>query len=151
MVILNDDTGVPLDTVFTDVNGNYTITGVTAGDYFIGFDNTTNTDGNTFLGTPINATTDNLDSDIDPVAARTATFTFDPTTGDDIDTDAGFIPVMTIGDFVFDDTNEDGIQDSGETGIEGVTVTLFNASDDSVVSSTTSDPCLLYTSDAADE
>ena len=46
---------------------------------------------------------------------------------------------MTIGDFVFEDVNEDGIQDVGETGIEGVTVTLFNASDNSVVSSTTTD------------
>ncbi len=144
MVVLNDNIGVPLDTVFTDVNGNYTISGVTADDYFVSFDITTNTDGNTFLGTPINATTDDLDSDIDPVAARTAVFTFDPTAGNDIDTDAGFIPVMTIGDFVWLDLNEDGIQDLGEPGIEGVTVTLFNSSDDSVFSSTTTNSMGIY-------
>jgi len=70
---------------------------------------------------------------------RPIQITFDPTTGDVIDTDAGFLPVMTIGDFVFEDVNEDGVQDFGEVGIEGVSVTLFNAADDSVVSSTTTD------------
>ncbi len=144
MVVLNDNVGTPLDTVFTDVSGNYTITGVTTGNYFVSFDITTNTDGNTFLGTPINATTDDLDSDIDPIASRTAVFAFDPTTGNDIDTDAGFIPVMTIGDFVFDDVNEDGIQDVGEAGIEGVTVTLHNAADGAIINTTTTDAMGLY-------
>ena len=40
--------------------------------------------------------------------------------------DAGFIPTADIGDFVWEDTNGDGIQDVGEPGIEGVEVTLTN-------------------------
>jgi|GEM_PF-5065778 len=34
-----------------------------------------------------------------------------------------------IGGFVWEDPNEDGIQGAGETGIEGVTIMLFNDSD----------------------
>ena len=43
----------------------------------------------------------------------------------------------TIGDFVWQDLNADGIQDAGETGIAGVTVTLYNADTDEMVAETT--------------
>ncbi|MDW3652074.1 MAG: SdrD B-like domain-containing protein [Bacteroidia bacterium] len=36
----------------------------------------------------------------------------------------------TIGDFVFDDTNFNGILDDGETGVEGITVQLFELGND---------------------
>ena len=45
----------------------------------------------------------------------------------------------TIGDFVWKDANGNGIQDSGETGIPGVTVTLLASDNSTVVSSTTTD------------
>uniref|UniRef100_UPI00047E173F SdrD B-like domain-containing protein n=1 Tax=Maribacter antarcticus TaxID=505250 RepID=UPI00047E173F len=44
------------------------------------------------------------------------------------DEDSGTVNVtakITIGDFVFDDMNKDGIQDDEDTGINGVTVKLF--------------------------
>ncbi|WP_131814186.1 SdrD B-like domain-containing protein, partial [Streptococcus bovimastitidis] len=41
--------------------------------------------------------------------------------------DSGFVKeTHTIGDTVWEDTNKDGVQDSGEPGIPGVTVTLTN-------------------------
>ena len=42
-----------------------------------------------------------------------------------------------IGDFVWVDENADGIQNSGEPGIEGVTVSLYNSSDVLITSTTT--------------
>ncbi|MBW2195701.1 MAG: hypothetical protein JRF37_09080 [Deltaproteobacteria bacterium] len=38
----------------------------------------------------------------------------------------------TIGDFVWNDENNDGIQDSGELGLSGVTVELFNSVGNSI-------------------
>ncbi|KPM32351.1 Hypothetical protein I595_2003 [Croceitalea dokdonensis DOKDO 023] len=36
---------------------------------------------------------------------------------------------ITLGDFVFSDENENGIQDTGESGVDGVTVQIFQCSD----------------------
>ena len=40
--------------------------------------------------------------------------------------DAGFIPVANIGDFVWVDANQDGLQNFGETVVPGVLVSLFD-------------------------
>ncbi|MCB0392874.1 MAG: hypothetical protein KDD58_16425, partial [Bdellovibrionales bacterium] len=42
--------------------------------------------------------------------------------------DFGFVRQVLIGDFVWFDTNEDGVQDGGEPGLEGVVVRLVGAS-----------------------
>jgi hypothetical protein len=49
-----------------------------------------------------------------------------------------------IGDFVWNDTNENGIQDQGEAGIAGVTVELFDADTDVLVLSTATDANGIY-------
>ena len=81
---------------------------------------------------------------------------FNAGTGYDLVTGRGspivnnLVPDMSgqlIGDFVFQDSNDNGIQDPGESGIQGVQILLENAGpdgiigtgDDSVVASTTSD------------
>ena len=51
--------------------------------------------------------------------------------------DFGFGPFAQLGDFVWHDVDEDGVQDPGEPGIEGMTVTLSDAS--GVVATTTTD------------
>ena len=48
------------------------------------------------------------------------------------------VPMAHLGDFVWEDTNANGVQDAGEAGIAGVTVQLKNA-DGGVVASTTTD------------
>ncbi len=42
----------------------------------------------------------------------------------DLTIDFGFYQKVTVGDFVWNDTNGNGIQDAGEPGINGVTLTL---------------------------
>jgi hypothetical protein len=50
------------------------------------------------------------------------------TTGTTTTQDAGVTPATYgVGDFVFQDENDNGIQDPGEPGLNGVTVQLFNA------------------------
>ena len=41
--------------------------------------------------------------------------------------DAGYYELAALGDFVWEDTNANGIQDGGEPGIDGVTVNLMDA------------------------
>ena len=53
-------------------------------------------------------------------------------------------PLGVIGDFVWNDTNENGIQDQGEPGIAAVTVELFEADTDVLVLSTTTDDNGIY-------
>ncbi|MBK9151777.1 MAG: hypothetical protein IPM26_12630 [Saprospiraceae bacterium] len=44
--------------------------------------------------------------------------------------DAGYYRPATIGDFVWDDKNANGVQDAGEPGIPGLTVTLSGTAGD---------------------
>ena len=43
--------------------------------------------------------------------------------------DAGFFNTASLGDFVFEDSNANGIQDAGEVGIAGVEVKLLADTD----------------------
>ncbi len=47
--------------------------------------------------------------------------------------------MSSLGDLVWEDTNKDGIQDSGEDGIANVTVELHKCADNSLVNTTTTD------------
>ena len=78
------------------------------------------------------------DSDADTTTGVTATTTL--SAGEtDLTWDAGmYLPEATIGDFVWNDVNKNGIQDSGEPGIPGVTVQLLD-SGNKVVASTSTD------------
>src|SRR5262249_24272257 len=49
-----------------------------------------------------------------------------------------------IGDFVWSDTNGNGVQDAGEPGIPGVTVELYNSTTYALVATTTTDAGGLY-------
>lgn len=85
---------------------------------------------------------DLLDSDADPLTGKTACFPIDPPNCDSNSTrwDAGIYKLKaSIGDFVWHDVNKNGIQDSGEPGISGITVKLFDCSN-SLKSTTTTGP-----------
>lgn len=51
--------------------------------------------------------------------------------------DFGLLPLIEIGDFVWRDTNADGLQTAGEPGINGVTLILRRQSDNVEVDRTT--------------
>src|SRR5690606_11132388 len=77
-----------------------------------------------------------VDSNADQTTGFTAPVTY--TSGQvDNTVDAGFYQVATIGDFIWHDTNGDGIQDAGESGISNVVVNLLDANSNIVASTTT--------------
>ena len=138
-VTLYDSDDNEVASVTTDMNGNYVFVDVPSGNYYIIFDETTNTEGiSDYQGTLQNTGDGTNDSDPDPNSGQTTTFNFDTNSGNLDDIDAGFfIPTNNIEGFVWQDEDEDGIQDDGEEGIEGVTVTLYDSDDNEIASATT--------------
>ncbi len=76
-----------------------------------------------------NAGPDELDSDAAPSTGETAATPFLPSGSQDLSLDMGIYALATVrvGDYVWLDTNGNGRQESGEPGVAGVTVTLFQA------------------------
>ncbi len=110
-VTLTDATGAVVGTAVTDAMGNYDFENLPPGDYTVtvtppaGYDNTADPNG---------------------AFDDTAAVTLAPGEDND-DQDFGYQGNGSIGDFIWEDTNGDGVQDPGEMGIAGVTVTLTDA------------------------
>ncbi len=138
LVTLYNGTGTPVRYTYTDVNGYYLFTDVTPGSYTVGVSLPP-----AFVFTANNGAVSNTtNSDIIPATGRTASFTVNA--GDQIRyVDAGLKQQQTtngsIGDFVWNDLNQDGQQDSGEPGIADVAVRLINAVTNAVVATTATD------------
>lgn len=139
--LYEDGNPTPIDTIVTadDIQGNpgyYAFaTGGLSGDYSIEF---VLPNGYTF--SPQNSgSDDNLDSDVDPATGRIEITGITNTTTD-LSLDAGVNQPAPgpgfVGDFVWLDLDEDGIQDPTETGFNDVTVRLRRASDDSIYAET---------------
>ena len=120
LVTLCNSAGQTIATKLT-VNGNYSFTNLAAGTYIVKF-TPVHTDGKA-LTTPQQITV-NLAAGQNFTSADAGYKT--PTT----------TPACSIGDLVFADNNNNGVYDNGDTPIAGVTVTLCNASN-VVISSTT--------------
>lgn len=54
------------------------------------------------------------------------------------DLDFGYTTPVALGDFVWNDINADGRQDGGETGLQGVAITVFQAANNTIAATTTS-------------
>ena len=123
-VKLYDGAGNLVATTTTDANGNYKFLGLLPGNYQVEFipssvyDFTTaNADGTGLNGAK--------NSDANPSTGKTEIFTL--AAGErNTNIDAGFKPNGLLGDKVWNDENQNGIQDPSETGIDSVTVKLFS-------------------------
>jgi uncharacterized repeat protein (TIGR01451 family) len=81
---------------------------------------------------------DEVDSDITGAFGAGTTDSFTVVSGDmRCDIDAGFYPMGTIGDFVWFDTNDNGLRESNEIGVEGVVVRAINQDGDVVATDVT--------------
>ncbi|MFN8489124.1 MAG: SdrD B-like domain-containing protein [Caldilineaceae bacterium] len=126
-------------TTITDASGHYTFTGVSCLQPSTGYQVRIATNQMALRGlypttpnaggvTSNSPTGDDSDSDAtsitisNTVYARTALTT--PVAGVNYSYDFGFVPVE-IGNYVWKDTNTNGVQDSGEPGIPGVTLNLY--------------------------
>ena len=157
----------PVATQPTGVGGLYNFDHLAPGAYFVyiaspptnypasssitvNTDNQTNNDDNgiqnpvsgIIVGSPVISPVIILTSTIEPDAATDT----DGTNGD-LTIDFGFYHPLSLGNFVWDDTDGDGIQDAGEPGIENAIVSLFKGdgttpatdSDGNLVASKTTD------------
>lgn len=103
---------VVIATTMTDANGNYTFPGLPPGNYRVEVDESTLPPGSV-------STTPDTDVSLDA--------------GESADVDIGFTLRASLGDFVWLDLDNDGVQDPGENGIPGVTLTLREAGPDGVL------------------
>ena len=103
----------------TNAGGVYTFTNLTPGDYFVGFRVPAG-----YAVSPRDVGSDDAaDSDADPQTGQTVSTTL--TAGENDPTwDLGLYPLARLGDTVWSDTDADGLQDVGETGVQGVTVNM---------------------------
>ena len=135
-VQLRDSTGTIISTTTTNADGNYLFPGLNPGTYSVCFQPPAGTQ----LTTPNAGADDAVDSD---ALANGCTGTYTLVAGQsNLTVDAGIVPIPTqpaqIGNFVWRDNDGDGVQDAGEPGVQGVTVTLRD-SNGNVVSTTLTD------------
>ncbi len=126
-VNLLDAGGATLATQTTDANGNYLFTGLTPGSYAVQFIAPAG-----YLLTSKDVGADASDSDADLATGKTGAYVL--ASGDDNRTvDAGLVQKASLGDRVWIDTNHDGLQNDGATGVSGLTVTLTGGGADKVI------------------
>ena len=133
-VTLFDANGKSAGTTTTDTNGHYSFSNLTPGNYSVQVTAPNNLDFTTeATGTP------GALANVSYVNDSGTTNTITLTSGlSDHNINAGLVPcTVNLGDKVWRDINANGLQDSGETGIAGVTVTLVNLANNSSISTTT--------------
>ncbi len=125
-VRLYDDTDAVVGTTQTDVNGKYLFEDLQPGVYYVEFDLDTLPADYGPTGQD-SGSDDTVDSDADATTGRTVRTTLDGGESD-LSWDFGIYKPAGLGDYVWFDTDADGIQDSDEPGIENVTVNLLDES-----------------------
>jgi len=135
MLRLTDLQGTTLALTTTGSNGGYEFPGLCADTYVVTVLGATLPPG--LVASPCDAgANDALDSDCSPV---TVVLTDDVTENPTIDFGYNSPCAGTIGDFVWNDLDRDGIQDPGEPGIQGVLLRLRDAGN-AVIATTSTGP-----------
>jgi len=138
-VILLDAAGNPVAgaSAVTDANGHYQFDGLAPGVYSVQFDKSTAPAGYN-LTSAAQGGPDGAGSDADTATGKTAPVTL--ASGDNLTLRAGLVVQQaTLGDRVWEDSNANGVQDSGESGIDGVKVDLKDSLGNVVNSTVTHD------------
>jgi len=147
-------------TTTTDTNGDYFFGGLDEGDYIVGVaaptdaplsstgagsDDQTDGDDNgqqTNPGDEAKSSVISLARNSEPTGESEQGGTQDSAYDSfgDMTVDFGFVPKVSIGSTVFYDLNNNGQQDTGDWGIAGATVTLYESDGTTVIDTTTTDP-----------
>ncbi len=132
-VNLLDGVGATISSTITAGGGAYSFPGLVPGDYRVEFISPVG-----YLISPADqGGDDSLDSDANPGTGRTPLTTL--SSGEsELTLDAGMYELASIGDFVWTDSDADGVQDGGEVGLDGVTVNLLDGVGATVASTVTS-------------
>jgi hypothetical protein len=123
--------GAALASDTTDTNGAYLFSNLPKGDYVLQMV-PASIMPSMELSPKVGIGNDTLNNDFSPVTWLTPKVSIDPTdpAKKDITTVDGAIinkPLGSIGDFVWKDLNDNGLQDNGEVGVSGIIITLFKS------------------------
>ncbi len=147
----NAAAGIQPYVVATDANGKYLFVGLPDGSYRVRFANLPDgyiyTETNKSIEPTVGSVSNSASTDSDAYAANGTTdiFTMDlanatTTRIDNLNADAGLINTKaSLGNFVWQDLNCNGVQDAGEPGIPGVTVLLYGPDNSTIFGSTVTD------------
>lgn len=146
-VQLYHEDGTLAGETITNADGSYSFSVEENGVYYVQFDTNPSVSGTDYELTLQNqGDDDSIDSDADPITGITTTFVIVLNGDDPMNIDAGYQEVIqataSIGDLVFKDCNENGVQDNNETGIANVEITLSHP--DGQESNTTTDANGVY-------
>jgi len=132
IVRLHECTGEILASTTTDATGHYRFENLLPGDYYVEFIlpagyrfSPQNQGGNDTEDSDANAVTGNSECTLLTAGENDLTW------------DAGVYQPAAIGDYVWLDTNADGLQDAGESGVPGVTVRLYTCQGELLATTTT--------------
>jgi uncharacterized repeat protein (TIGR01451 family)/gliding motility-associated-like protein len=121
--------GVPLKKDTTDANGKYLFTGLPAGNYVVKIITSTLPIGSQLTSKQNVGSNPAIDSDFNLSTGLSDKVVIDPydvAKKDILTIDGGlYSPLGSIGDFVWKDLNNNGVQDLGESGVEGVKMELY--------------------------
>ncbi|HBB92191.1 MAG TPA: hypothetical protein DC042_10850, partial [Bacteroidales bacterium] len=132
--LIKDDFSV-FTSVFSDVNGYYEHTNIVPGTYTV---NLLGVPAGYQLSAHDQGGDDNADSDINTGTMSTASFAIlSGTTTTNVD--IGLHQHGSISNLVWWDVDDDGVQDAGEPGVSGVTVTLYQSDGTTLVTSDVTD------------
>jgi uncharacterized repeat protein (TIGR01451 family) len=123
-VTLLDAGGSPVATTTTAADGTYAFRGLAAGDYAVAF----TFPSGVFITGPDAGGDDATDSDIGVSDGRTGPLTV-AAGATRTDVDAGVFESASLSGSVYADADDDGVQEAGDPGIGGVTVTLTGTDD----------------------
>ena len=136
----------------TDANGNYLFSNLPSGTYTVeisapaSYKSSTGTNGSaTGAYEPTTGST-NVNNEDNGTTTSGQIIRSKPvvlTTTDNTNVDFGLFRPAKLGDFVFRDSNGNGVQDAGEVGVAGVTVKLYDGANN-VIATTTTDANGMY-------
>ena len=160
-VSLYTSTGTLVNTLQTANGGYYEFCGLAAGNYYVSITTpngytsssangtfepapsaetnaTDNDDNGTATGATIRSSDVTLGGSAEPTGepATPGSSSTTPDNQSNLTVDFGLVPTVTpglaaLGDYVWNDANKNGIQDTGEAGVDGVTVELLDANGNS--------------------
>jgi len=128
--------GVLVSSTTSGAGGAYSFTGVAPGDYYVQFA----APNNYAFTSRLCGADRSKDSHAYTINGKTDTFTL--TAGQVLTSiDAGLVSTAnaSVGDFIWEDLNGNGLQDASESGLSGVVISLFRSTDVQVGSSQTTD------------
>lgn len=123
----------------TDANGFYLFGDLPAGQYYVVFDLATLPLGYRVTEQNAAGVPADLDSDADPVTGRTGNSRVLVAGEEDLTLDMGIYGLVSVGDLVWEDLNNNGLVDPGEPGMPDIPVRLFAVDGVTLLATTTTD------------